>query len=157
MLDFEFECDPNELLELLSDPDFVVDRSLAMGDLECECEVFEESGDTVVASHRQVERDLPAFLKKVFDAVQQVSVTEKWREDGEGGWQCEQAVKIKGAPLTLSADIEIFPTDDGCCYRIRQRAKSTVPLIGRRVEKFAVGQAEDGVREDMAYVEERLG
>ncbi len=156
MLQYQFDYAPEVVFEVLCDPDFVVERSLALGDLESECEVYEEGEHIIVASKRQIERDLPAFLKKVFDPVQHMELTEKWLEDDDGGYTAEQHIIIHGVPLTISAEIALFPTSNGCCYRISQSAAAKVPLIARKLEKYALGEAEDGVEEDMRYLAEYL-
>ena len=156
MQEYEFDYAIETVFQLLSDPDFVVERSLALGDLESECEVYEEDERLVVASKRQIVRDLPSFLKKVFDPVQRMALTEKWVADDEGGYSGEQHIVIDRVPLTITASIELFPTDDGCCYRITHRAKAKIPLIGGKLEKFAQAQAQEGAQDDMRYLAQSL-
>jgi len=156
MLKFDFDCSSETLVELLCDPEFVIDRSLAMGDLEAECEVYEEEDVTTVISQRRIVRDLPGFLQRVFDPVQQVKVVEQWRATDQASWRCQQEVDIEGVPLKLSAAIEVAPTEAGCCYRIRQSARAKLPLIGGRLESFSINQAQYGVKDDMRYVREHL-
>ncbi|MDH5171271.1 MAG: hypothetical protein OEW92_02545, partial [Gammaproteobacteria bacterium] len=69
MVEFEFDCAVEEVFGLLTDPDFVVERSLALGDLESSCKVQERGEVTVVVSDRKVRRDIPSFLARIFDPV----------------------------------------------------------------------------------------
>ena len=71
--------------------------------------------------------------------------------------QSGQEVEIRGQPISVNADIELFATGDGCCYQLEQRARAKIPLIGARVEKFAVSQALEGCRAEMDYLEQALG
>ncbi|MDH4040418.1 MAG: DUF2505 domain-containing protein [Gammaproteobacteria bacterium] len=158
MVEFEFDCAVEEVFGLLTDPDFVVERSLALGDLESSCKVQERGEVTVVVSDRKVRRDIPSFLARIFDPVQTIRMTETWRpNDDDSGWVCRQEVEIRGQPISVNADIELFATGDGCCYQLEQRARAKIPLIGARVEKFAVSQALEGCRAEMDYLEQALG
>ena len=157
MLEFEFDCAVEDVFALLTDPDFIVERSLALGDPESRCKANERGEETVVVSDRKVRRDVPAFLAKFFDPLQTIRMTETWQpNDDDSGWVCRQEVEIKGQPIKVSARIELFATDDGCCYQVEQHARAKMPLIGSRVEKFAVSQAYDGSRAEMDYLSKYL-
>ena len=157
MTEFEFDCAVEDVFELLTDPDFIVERSLALGDLESRCKVKRRGEVTVLVSDRKVRRDIPAFLARIFDPVQSIQVTDTWRpNDDDSGWLCIQEVDIKGQPVSVSAEIELFATDAGCCYQVEPSATARVPLIGGRIEKFSVSQALDGYRADMDYLARAL-
>jgi hypothetical protein len=47
-VDFEFEHDAQTVYEALTDPDFLVDRCLALGELSAECDVEESEGVTTI-------------------------------------------------------------------------------------------------------------
>ena len=151
-LHFEIEHDVDEVFELLTDSDFLVDRSLELGELEASCEVEQDGEQTVVSMTRKLERELPSFLAKMFDPVQVMRLTERWTPDGEGGWSGEYVFEIEGQPATISATFELYPTDDGCCYSIEHRAKAKIPLIGGRVEKYIQGQAREGCTDEIDYL-----
>ena len=158
MMVLDFVCAVEEVYGLLIVPDFIVERSLALGDLESACEVDERGDVMVVVSDRKVRRDIPAFLARIFDPVQAIRVTETWRpNDDDSGWLCAQEVDIKGQPIMVYADIELFATQDGCCYQVEQRAEAKVPLIGGRIEKFAVSQALEGCKADLDYLAKTMG
>lgn len=157
MLELNFNCAVEQVYELLTDPDFIVERSLALGDLESRCSVAERGDSTVVVSDRKVRRDIPAFLARIFDPVQAIRMTETWRpNDDDSGWVCHQEVEIKGQPIKVHADIELFATEEGCCYQAEHGATARVPLLGSRIEKFAVSQALEGCEADMDYLAGKL-
>ncbi|OYU93191.1 MAG: hypothetical protein CFE45_21195, partial [Burkholderiales bacterium PBB5] len=47
---------------------------------------------------------------------------------------------------------ELLPDGKGCLYRIRHQAKVKVPLIGGVVEKFVLGQTEQGCADELDYL-----
>ncbi|MEM9300908.1 MAG: DUF2505 domain-containing protein [Pseudomonadota bacterium] len=157
-LAFELEHAPDAVQEMLADPEFIVERSHALGELSAECEAEEGETSIVVTAHRRVERDLPAVLAKVFDAVQDMTVTETWTAYDDGSWACEQVIEIQGQPVTINGDIELLPTDDGgCVYKAALRAKARIPLIGGTVEKFVVKEVEKAIEKETEYLAEKLG
>ncbi len=154
---YEYEKDAQSVFELLTDPDFLVDRCLELGELEASCEVEENGVDTIISLTRTVERDLPKVLAKVFDPVQTIRMTETWKPVGEDSYKGSYTFEVVGQPVTVGATFELYPTDDGCCYTIDHTVKATVPLIGRQVEKFIRSQVADGCQAEMEYVEQQLG
>ena len=141
---YEFEHEVESVLALLMDPDFLVDRCLALGELEASCEVEELDGTTVIKLTRKLQRDLPGFLAKMMDSVQIIRITEQWQADDEGGWNGEYTFEVEGQPVAVGARFELYPTDAGCCYSIEHSASAKIPLLGRRIEKFILVQAEEG-------------
>ena len=57
-----------------------------------------------------------------------------------------------GQPVKMTAEFELCPAAKGCVYRITHQCKSSVPLIGGVVEKFALGQIESGCADEFAYL-----
>lgn len=153
----EFEHDAEGVFNLLTDPQFLVDRCLGLGEHEASCEVEEQAGVTEISLTRKLKRDLPRFLAKIMDPVQTMHMTEHWRADGDGGWNGEFTFEMEGQPVCIRAEFELFPTDTGCCYSIEHSVKADIPLIGRRIEKYVLGQAEEGCTDELAYLREQLG
>ncbi len=151
----EFECDVDTLYELLSDPQFLVDRCLGIGELSAECEVEQEGEDTVIHLMREVERDLPKVLAKLFDPVQMLKMTERWREDGDS-WRGDWTIEVQGQPVTIYGDFSVVPTESGCRYSVSHRASAKVPLVGKQVEKYILSQTAQGASDELDYALDSL-
>jgi hypothetical protein len=156
-IQYDLEHDIESVFGLLTDPDFLVDRSLQLGELEAACEVSDDGEIAVVEMTRKLKRDLPGFLAKMMDPVQTVRITERWQADGEGGWTGEYDFEMEGQPVWVGADFELYPTDAGCCYAIEHRTRAKIPLIGRKIEKFVLTQAEQGCMAELDHLRDRLG
>ena len=157
MLEFKFDCAVEEVYALLTDPDFLEERSLALGDLESHSSITRRGANIIVRSDRKVRRDIPAFLARIFDPVQSIRMTESWRpNEDDSGWVCRQEVEIRGQPIQVYADIELYATHDGCCYQVEQSASARVPLLGPRIEKYVVTQALESVEAEVDYLASRL-
>ena len=154
---YEFEHDVQTVYEALTEPQFLVDRCSALGELSAECEVEEdEDGITTVSLLREIERDLPKMLAKIFDPVQIMDMTEQWRPDGDG-WSGSWTMDVRGQPVVISASFELVPTAQGCQYTVTHSAKAKVPLIGKQLEKYILGQTSEGATDELSYLAEYLG
>ena len=153
---FNYEYDIDTVFELLTEPQFLVDRSLAIGELSAECECEEEDELTVLKLVREVERDLPSILAKIFDPVQVLDMTETWQVDGDG-WAGHWIIDVRGQPVTIRGDFDLTPTASGCCYRVTHSVKAKVLLVGKQVEKYILSQTVDGATQELQYTADYLG
>ena len=153
---FEFGFDVRSVYEILTEPQFLVDRCLDLGELEASCEVEERGKSTVISLTRKVEQDLPRFLSKMIDPVQTMQMTETWRPDGNGGYTGDYTFVMQGQPVTITASFELYPTADGCCYVIDHLVKAKVPLVGGRIEKYIQAQARQGCVAELEYAQQCL-
>jgi len=144
------------VFDLLTDPDFLVERSIGIGELEADCEIEEDdAGKVYVSMTRKVVRDLPAFLAKIFDPKQVLSMQETWQQIGES-WVGKGEYTVEGQPVNIKTDITLKPTADGCVYSIQYNAKAKIPMIGGKVEKFIKGNCEEGTRQEMDFLVGKL-
>jgi len=154
-VDFEFEYDTQTVYQALTDPDFLVDRCLALGELSAECDAAENNGGVTLTLVREISRDLPKLLAKVFDTVQVTEMRENWLPRGEG-WRGDWSMKVQGQPVTIFADFELLPTPKGCRYRVSHRARAAIPLVGGKIEKFILDQTSGGANDELTYLRDYL-
>jgi len=153
---FDFDHDLQTVFETLTDPQFLVDRCIALGELDAECEV-EEDGDAVILTMvREIQRDLPKVLDKVFGGVQTTDFTEEWRPHKDG-WKGHWTMSVRGQPVTVDAEFQLQPTAKGCRYSVSHSAKAKIPLLGGQVEKFILGATTGGATDELNYLKEFLG
>ena len=150
----EFSASVERLYELLTDPDFLVERSTVLGE-DCEAEVEKHDDETIIKLKRVVTRDLPAFLAKMFNPQQTINMTETWRPDGEG-WEGDFTMTVEGQPVTIGGSFTLKPSKKGCVYTVSHTCKAKIPLVGGKVEKFVLGQTGDGARDELNFAEKKL-
>jgi hypothetical protein len=152
---FDYEYDVDTIHELLTDPQFLVERSLAIGELGADCEIEDEGETTVINLEREVERELPSILAKIFDPIQVLDMTERWRESGDG-WTGDWTIQVRGQPVTIMGEFALAPTAAGCRYTVSHSVKARVPLVARQVEKYILSQTQDGARQELQYTADYL-
>jgi hypothetical protein len=104
---------------------------------------------------REVIRELPSVLAKIFNAKQVLEFVESW-QPVKDGWQGTLAIDVKGQPVQISASISLLATADGCEYGVSHRCKAKIPLIGGKVEKFILSQTDSGAVEELDYLKTKF-
>jgi len=152
---FEFDHDVETVYETLTEPQFLVDRCLALGELSAECDVEEDDNYTTVNLVREISRDLPRIMAKLFDPVQVMDMQERWQAQGDA-WRGDWTMDVRGQPVAISASFELVPTNSGCRYSVTHRVKAKIPLVGKQVEKYILGQSSDGATDELTYLRDYL-
>lgn len=136
----------------LTDPKFLEERSLAMGELSANCKVKKLASGHTVTMKREVRRELPSFLAKLFNPVQTIVIEERWSDDDDGGMQATYKLVVTGQPVEVTADIALKPSGKGCVYEIAHRCKARIPLIGGQIERYVLAQTEAGCKDELDYL-----
>ncbi|MDF1690940.1 MAG: DUF2505 domain-containing protein [Zhongshania sp.] len=151
----QFDCEVDEVWALLCDPDFRVERCVALGELSADCDVDEGDEQVTVRMHREVVRDLPSVLARIFNAKQTLDFVEKWQRQADG-WAGILSITIKGQPVELGAKCSLLATPTGCEYVVAHHCKAKIPLVGGKVEKFVLAQTDAGAVEEFNYLKRKL-
>lgn len=155
-VEFSFQHSADTVFDLMCDPDFLVERSIALGELSADAEVDEdEKGKIFVSMRREVKQDLPAFLAKLFKPQQFISMKEEWQQIGESYIGKGEFV-VEGQPVTVKTEMTIKPKGKGCVYSITHKPKAQIPMVGGKVEKYIQGNCEDGSRKELEYIARHL-
>ena len=148
--------DADAVFELLTDPDYQVQRGLALGEKDIECEVEIDGNETLVMLARTMTRDLPKALAKLFKAENRTVTHQKWQEIGDTKL-ADVNITVEGQPVTVSGTYHIEPTDDGgCIVKVDLTCKAKIPLVGKKVEAFVLKQTEEGSDEEFDYLTKKL-
>lgn len=83
--------------------------------------------------------ELPGFAKKLVPANTAVTQTYEWgpaASDGarRGTWMAD----IKGAPVSMSGPTGLRPAGAGCVQLFEGQVKASVPVVGGKLESFAL-------------------
>ena len=137
----------------LTDPEFLKARCEALGEIKVTCNVEEHEGEKTVVLDRTIRRDLPKILAKMFNPENRTVMTEKWIEDGDS-YRGSYEIEVHGQPVSLYADFSLEPLGEGSVYKIEHRCKARIPVVGKHVEKFVLGQIADGFNREMDILAE---
>ncbi len=151
----DFEQDAKTVYKTMTDPEFLVDRNLALGEISAEYDVTENKDDTTITAVREVRRDMPGLLAKLFDPVNVIDMTENWHPRGDG-WVGEWTLKVREQPVTVTGKFELAATESGCTYRVSHKVRAKVPLVSAQVQKFVMSQTARGAEDELEYLKNYL-
>ncbi|CAA0108607.1 Uncharacterised protein [BD1-7 clade bacterium] len=152
---YKLQHDVDTVIDMLCDPDFLVERSIDLGELSADAEVEEEGSKIIISMRREVTRDLPKFLAKLFNPQQVLHLTETWQQVGDN-FVGKSEFTVEGQPVKVNTDMTLKPSGDGCEYTISYKAKADIPLVGGKVEKFIVSNCEEGTQKEIDFLTKRL-
>lgn len=137
-----YDADVETVFKLVTDPDFLARKYADEGSTDIQVEM-EGDGPTVI-SRRKVTLDLPGFAKKVMAPTNTVVQTEAWDPaDDPGRRVCRYKVEVQGVPSRIDGTVTLSTDGDGTRQDIVADVKVSIPLLGGKLEKFAV---ESGVK-----------
>lgn len=141
---------------LLTDPKWLEARCLALGETSATVKVRRAAGGATLTMKRRVRRELPALIAKVMASEADLAFEETWLAPVDGRRTGTLRMEVVGQPVTMRAEFELVPVGKGCIYRITHHCKSTVPLLGAAVARFALGQVEQTCTDELAYLAAHL-
>ena len=153
-MEMNFNAPSEKVFRLLTNPKWIEARCLALGELSANVKV-KKAGGVTVTMKRRVRRELNAVISKVLNPESDLEFDEHWSTDGERH-SGRYTMQIVGKPISVGAEFELVPQGKGCVYRIRHKAQVRVPLIGGIVEKFVLGQTEQGCADELDYLADFL-
>ena len=151
--EFEYDHPPTELFTLLGDGTFQLEIISHLGgnDPELVEHTASPDGGLKLVTRQRTSVELPGFAKKLIPASTTVVQTYLWepsRGDGsrKGSWSAE----VKGAPVSMGGSTEVRPNGTGASHIFTGEVKASVPLVGGKLESFAL----DNLRRDLARAAE---
>ena len=155
-IEYELESEAGEVFVLLTDADFLSDRLVALGEDPPEVAVKKKGKGVEISLRRVKHLDLPAVAAKIVGGEQRFAMTETW-QPSEDGWVGEFLIDVIGAPASIAAEMELYPSEAGCIYRITHKPRVKVPLVGKKLEQILMKETEKGCDEEIDYLVDALG
>jgi hypothetical protein len=152
----KYSAPPEQVFALLTDPKWLQARSAALGELSASVKAKKSGGGVALTMKRRVRRELPGLLAKVMSPESDLLFDEQWGAAEDGARKGTLSMTAEGQPVKMTAQFELLSAGKGSVYRIAHKCKSSVMLIGGAVEKFALGQIEQGCAAEFAYLVDYL-
>ena len=151
---------PSEVFELISTGAFQLELIAHLGGREAV--VVEDSrgddGSVRLVTRQETAVELPGFARKLIPANTTVTQVYEWEPPGsDGSRRGRWSAEAKGAPVTIGGPTELRADGTGSRHLYLGQVKASVPVVGGRLESFAL----DNLRRDLAltahFTQERLG
>jgi hypothetical protein len=157
-IDHHYDADIDAVYALISDPDFIERKYVALGGRDVAVDRTElDDGGVEVVTKRTTTIDLPGFAKKVLSPSNTAVQREVWQPVSDNGERaCRFTIEVQGVPSRVGGVHTLIPAESGCDHRIEIDAKVSVPLIGGRLEKLAGETARADLAEQFAFTDAEL-
>jgi uncharacterized protein YndB with AHSA1/START domain len=139
-LEHHYDADVETVFALITDADFMTRKYTAIGSTNVAVDKSEEAGGACeLVMRRTVTVDLPGFAKRVMTPSNTAIQTENWAAvQADGSRVCTYRVEIQGMPSTITGTVTLSADGAGTRQDIDADVKVSIPLIGGKLEKFAV-------------------
>ncbi len=156
-IEYRFKASVDRVFGLLTNADFLVQRSLSLGELRAECTIEDDDDQAVITLTREVERNVPAFLSPLFESHQTLEIVERWTVRGATRLG-HSVLVLQGQPVTIESELRLgAESANSCIYSANHSVRAPIPLIGRRIESFFLGQTEATLRAELDHLANSLG
>jgi hypothetical protein len=147
-----FDSDVETVYALMSDPEFLARKYADQGAAEIQVDSDRREDAPTVVSRRKMTVDLPGFAKKVMTPTNTVVQTDEWSPtDGDGRRVCRYRVEVQGVPSRIDGTVTLSPDGDGTRQDVEAEVKVSIPLLGGRLEKFAVESGTKSLAQEAAF------
>jgi hypothetical protein len=134
-----FEADVETVYALMSDPEFCKRKYADAGATDIQIDSDQRDDGPKLVCRRKLTVDLPGFAKKVMQPTNTVVQTDQWSAaDGGGTRSCRYTVEVQGVPSRIDGTVTLTPDGRGTRQDVQAEVKVSIPLLGGKLEKFAV-------------------
>jgi uncharacterized protein YndB with AHSA1/START domain len=154
-----FPAPADVVFEMLSDSDYVSRKATAMGALEHDVTVADlGAGRTRIRLQRTLPSMVPDFVKPLVGPTIEVVQTEDWTApDSDGARRADLRAQISAAPVSLSGEMTLQPTDDGTTiHRVQVTVRAKVPFVGGKIEQQVRGYLDHLITKAQAFLADWL-
>jgi hypothetical protein len=138
-----FDADVDTVYALMADPDFCMRKYADAGATDIQIDSEQREDGPRLVARRKLTVDLPGFAKKVMQPTNTVVQTDQWSAGDAGERTCRYSVEVHGVPSRIDGTVTLSPDGGGTRQDVQAEVKVSIPLLGGKLEKFAV---ENGVK-----------
>lgn len=117
-------------------------------------EVTVEGGTVTII--REMEADMPDFIKKLTGPTAKIKQTENWVDDGNGGKKADIKMSIIGQPAEMTGTATLIPDADGAKFSVDGDFKVSIPFIGKKIEPEVGKAINKSLAEEVAFTVSKL-
>ena len=150
---------PAVVFEVAFTGSFQLELIAELGGLDPEVieETATDNGGLRLVTAQRTHVELPLFVRRIMPADTTVTQTYEWSPPaGDGSRTGTWSAEIKGAPIRLDGTTELRANDGGTTHVYLGGAKASVPIVGGRLESFAVQNLRQDLTRGAKFISDRL-
>ena len=152
-----YDADVETVYRLISDPAFIERKYADQGATDITIDSADGGGAISNEITRKVTIDLPGFAKKVMSPTNTMVQKERWSPpDASGQRVCTYSIEVHGVPSRISGTVTLSPDAGGTRQDIEAEVKVSIPLLGGKLEKFAVESGTKQLADEATFTQKEL-
>ena len=143
-----YDASPHDVFRMVTRLDHLEEKAAYLGHRGHRMlELRERDGVFRSVTQRQVDVDLPRWAPGFVMPRNTITQTQLWRPPGyDGSRRYDAHVEVGGLPVTIDGEGVLTGVHYTTTrYDIRLDVRSSMPIIGRRVERFVAAQFEQAI------------
>jgi hypothetical protein len=141
----------------LSDPEFCTRKYADAGATDIQVDSDQRADGPKLVSRRKLTVDLPGFAKRVMQPTNAVVQTDQWAPADDAGRRvCRYSVEVQGVPSRIDGTVTLTPDGGGARQDVQAEVKVSIPLLGGKLEKFAVDNGVKALEHEAAFTANEL-
>lgn len=152
----QFDADVETVYALMSDPDFIARKYADAGASDIQVDSDRRDNAPKVVSRRKMTVDLPGFAKKVMQPTNTVVQTDEWAAEDDGRRVCRYTVEVQGVPSRIDGTVTLTADGGGTRQDVEAEVKVSIPLLGGKLERFAVDNGVKALDHEAAFTAQEL-
>ena len=152
-----FDADVETVFALITDPEFLARMYADEGASDVQVDSDHHDDGPTIVTRRKVTVDLPGFAKKVMQPTNTVVQTDEWAAaDANSSRVCRYRVEVQGVPSRIDGTLTLSPDGAGTRHDVVAEVKVSIPLLGGRLEKFAVESGLKTLEQEASFIARTL-
>lgn len=132
-----FDAAPDVVFAAQSDPEYVVWKHEHMYAHDVSADVVQTGTSVVVSSSRKLPAELPSAAKSLVGDAITVNEVHTWSyPDVTGAHTGTVEASFPGVPISVTGTLALRPEGTGSVLEVAITSKSSVPLIGGKLEQI---------------------
>ncbi len=153
----QFAADVETVFGLMSDPGFLQRKYESAGASDISIEADKRDGNPRITTKRKLTVDLPGFAKKVMQPTNTVVQIDDWAAPAaDGSRVCTYSIEVQGVPSRIDGTVTLSADGGGTRQDVKAEVKVSVPLLGGRLEKFAVDSGVKALQDEADFTTDEL-
>lgn len=146
--EMHYDCTVEDAYQMMTDPDYVTERATKTGGSDVRVAVDTAGGTTTINLDRHLPADVPSYAKSFVGETLEVHEEQIWTDNGDGSHSGTMTIEFVGAPAGAKGTLELKPDGDGSVCLINAEIKSSVPLVGGKIEGVVAEQMARAIRKE---------
>jgi hypothetical protein len=147
----------DSVLRYFSESELLESKYQSLGATQIRIDAIEETDDGFYTkSRRNIAANVPVFLSSLLGSSNRLTQEERWYWLDDTSLRCELSVDISGVPIAIHGTMNFRETPDGCENRVLIELITSIPILGKKLEKFIANDISKSIEAEYQVIKSNL-